>query len=156
MSTAGARSSKARASLVASSSFGCYAEDLPRLKARIEGSGVKLIDPPPGFASNGFWFRNPENVLIEVKVGPKVSPHQKAESQWTSAPAGTAGAAIRAKWPAVRPRRLSHVLTFTADVDASIKLYERTLRPAPVRPRLRPGGRSCTASMAAIIICWRW
>jgi len=26
-------------------SFGCYAEDLPRLKARIEGSGVKLIDP---------------------------------------------------------------------------------------------------------------
>src|ERR1035437_8013911 len=35
-------------------SFGCYAEDLPRLKARIEGSGVKLIDPPPGFESNGF------------------------------------------------------------------------------------------------------
>ena len=30
-------------------SFGCYAEDLPRLKARIEGQGVKLIDPPPGF-----------------------------------------------------------------------------------------------------------
>ncbi|MGC1642056.1 MAG: hypothetical protein WA781_15675, partial [Pseudolabrys sp.] len=26
-------------------SFGCYAEDLPRLKARIEEQGVKLIDP---------------------------------------------------------------------------------------------------------------
>jgi len=52
-------------------SFGCYAEDIARLKARIEGEGIKLIDPPPGFESNGFWFRNHENVLIEVKVGPK-------------------------------------------------------------------------------------
>jgi hypothetical protein len=34
----------------------------------------KLIDPPPGFESNGFWFRNHEGVLIEVRVGPKVSP----------------------------------------------------------------------------------
>ncbi len=108
-------------------SFGCYAEDLPRLKARIEGAGVKLIDPPPGFESNGFWFRNPENVLIEVKVGPKVSPTGKSDSTWTPAPAGKAGAAIRANWPPVRPRRLSHVLIFTADVDASIKFYERTL-----------------------------
>jgi catechol 2,3-dioxygenase len=66
-------------------------------------------------------------VLIEVKVAPKVSPSQKTDSQWTSAPAGTAGAAIRQKWPPVRPRRLSHVLTFTRDVDASIKFYERTL-----------------------------
>ncbi len=44
-------------------SFGCYAEDIDRLKARIEGNGVKLIDPPPGFESNGFWFRNHEGVL---------------------------------------------------------------------------------------------
>src|SRR4029079_16143711 len=33
-------------------SCGCYAEDLARLKARIEDQGVKLIDPPPGFESN--------------------------------------------------------------------------------------------------------
>ena len=55
-------------------SFGCYADDLMRLKARVEGNGVKLIDPPPGFESNGFWFRNHEGVLIEVRVGAKVSP----------------------------------------------------------------------------------
>ncbi len=57
---------------------------LPRLKARIEGEGVKLIDPPPGFESNGFWFRNLEGVLIEVKVARKVSPDQKAQSEWTT------------------------------------------------------------------------
>ena len=74
-------------------SFGCYAEDLPRLKARIEGSGVALIDPPPGFESNGFWFRNPEGVLIEVKVAPKVSPDQSRQpSGSASAPASPAPA----------------------------------------------------------------
>jgi len=108
-------------------SFGCYAGDLTRLKARIEGNGVKLIDPPPGFESNGFWFRNHENVLIEVKVAPKVSPDKKSDSQWVTVGPGIAGAAIRAKWPQVRPRRLSHVLTFTRDVDASIAFYERNL-----------------------------
>ena len=108
-------------------SFGCYADDLGRLKARIEGNGVKLIDPPPGFESNGFWFRNHEGILIEVKVAPKVSPDKKAESQWVSVGPGKAGAAIRAKSPPVRPRRLSHVLVFTSDIDASIDFYSRNL-----------------------------
>ena len=108
-------------------SFGCYAEDISRLKARIEGEGVKLIDPPPGFESNGFWFRNPEGVLMEIKVAPKVSPDHKADSQWPTVGPGVAAATTRDKAPPVRPRRLSHVLIFTADIDASIKFYERTL-----------------------------
>jgi catechol-2,3-dioxygenase len=108
-------------------SFGCYAGDIARLKTRIEEQGIKLIDPPPGFESNGFWFRNHEGVLIEVKVGPKVSPDRKAESQWITVPAGVAAAGIRAKAPPVQPRRLSHVLIFTRDVSESIKFYERTL-----------------------------
>jgi catechol 2,3-dioxygenase-like lactoylglutathione lyase family enzyme len=108
-------------------SFGCYADDLTRLKARIEGNGAKLSDPPAGFASNGFWFRNHEGMLIEIKVAPKVSPDRKSESQWLPAPAGTAGATTRVRSPAVRPRRLSHVLTFTRDIDASIAFYERNL-----------------------------
>ena len=58
---------------------------------------------------------------------PAIEFRRPASKSGQSAPAGTAGAAIRAKWPAVRPRRLSHVLTFTADVDASIKFHERTL-----------------------------
>src|SRR5450631_3676016 len=96
-------------------SFGCYAEDIARLKARIEGAGVRLIDPPAAFESNGFWFRNHEGVLMEIKVAPKVSPDQKSDSMWTPAPAGALGATIRAKATPVQPRRLSHVLIFTAD-----------------------------------------
>jgi catechol 2,3-dioxygenase-like lactoylglutathione lyase family enzyme len=108
-------------------SFGCYAEDIGRLKARIEGNGVKLIDPPPGFESNGFWFRNHEGILIEIKVAPKVSPDRKSESEWITAGPGKPGAATRAKSPPVRPRRLSHVLLFTRDVDASLEFYARNL-----------------------------
>src|SRR5665213_4624951 len=108
-------------------SFGCYAEDIARLKARIEGAGVKLVDPPPGFESNGFWFRNHEGVLMEIKVAPKVSPDHKADSQWPTVGPGVAAATTREKTPAVLPRRLSHVLIFTSDVLASIKFYERTL-----------------------------
>ena len=108
-------------------SFGCYAEDLGRLKARVEAAGVKIIDPPPGFESNGFWFRNPEGVLMEVKVAPKVSPDTKAKSEWITVGPGIAAATTRAKAPPVRPRRLSHVLIFTGDVIGSIAFYERAL-----------------------------
>jgi len=52
-------------------SFGCYAEDLPRLKTRIEGNGIKLVDPPPGLESNGFWFFGFDNILTEIKVANK-------------------------------------------------------------------------------------
>ena len=65
-------------------SFGCYGDDLARLKARVEGNGVALLDPPAGFASNGFWFRDPSGVLIEVKVAPKSSPDRKVGGAFTS------------------------------------------------------------------------
>ncbi len=108
-------------------SFGCYAEDMSALKARIEGNGVKLVDPPPGFESNGFWFHTPEGVLIEIKVAPKVSPDRKTESEWVTSPGGVPGATTRAQTPPVRPRRLSHVLTFTSDVPKMMDFYERNL-----------------------------
>ncbi len=108
-------------------SFGCYAEDIDRLKKRIEGNGIKLIDAPPGFESNGFWFRNHEGMLIEIKVAPKVSPDKKAESEWNTVGPGVAAATTRERSPAVRPRRLSHVLVFTKDIDASIAFYESNL-----------------------------
>ncbi|MCC6890597.1 MAG: VOC family protein, partial [Hyphomicrobiales bacterium] len=48
--------------------FGCYAEDLARLRTQAEQNGVEILDPPRGFESNGFWLRDPAGVLIEVKV----------------------------------------------------------------------------------------
>lgn len=78
-------------------SFGCYAEDISRMKARIEGNGVKLLDPPKGFESNGFWFRDHAGLLVEIKVAPKSSPDHKSDAAWTPAPEGVASAPVRAK-----------------------------------------------------------
>ena len=97
-------------------SFGCYADDFPYLRERAERNGVELLDPPPGFESNGFWLRDPAGLLVEVKVAPKTSPDRKMSGVWSSSPEGVAGAPVRAKAPPVRPRRLSHVLAFTTDV----------------------------------------
>lgn len=65
-------------------SFGAFEEDLPSLKARIEAAGVKLLDPPPGFDSDGLWFCDPDGILVEVKVAPKSSPNQKSSFEMDS------------------------------------------------------------------------
>jgi catechol 2,3-dioxygenase len=108
-------------------SFGCYAEDIGRLKTRIEGNGVELLDPPPGFESNGFWFRDHAGVLIEIKVARKSSPDNKSGGYWTPTAEGVAAAPLRQKAGVVRPRRLSHCLIFTTDIDKAIDFYSRNL-----------------------------
>jgi predicted enzyme related to lactoylglutathione lyase len=108
-------------------SFGCYADDLPKLKARAEASGAEILDPPSGFASNGFWLRDPAGVLVEVKVAAKVSPDRKMSGVWSSSPEGVAGAPVRHDAPVVRPRRLSHMLLFTTDIARAVAFYSRNL-----------------------------
>jgi catechol 2,3-dioxygenase len=108
-------------------SFGCYAEDLPYLRERAEANGAELADPPMGFASNGFWLRDPAGLLVEVKVAPKSSPAHKTGGSWSSCAEGMAGAPLRQNAPIVRPRRLSHVLVFTTDIDKAINFYAANL-----------------------------
>ena len=108
-------------------SFACFPDDLARLRDRAERNGTALIKPPAGFESNGFWPRDPSGVLVEVKVAPKSSPDRKLSGPWMSSPAGVPGAPIRSKAPATRPRRLSHVLVFTIDIDKAIEFYTRNL-----------------------------
>ena len=107
-------------------SFGCYAEDLARLQRRAEQTG-KILDPPAGFESNGFWLCDPAGMLIEVKVAPKSSPARKTGGTLTSAPEGVAGAPNREQATRVRPRRLSHVLMFTPDLGRAVDFYSRAL-----------------------------
>jgi catechol 2,3-dioxygenase-like lactoylglutathione lyase family enzyme len=104
-------------------SFGCFADDLPRLQKRAEARGVALLDPPQGFDSNGFWIRDPAGLLIEIKVAVKTSSTHKMSGTWSSSPEGVAGAPTRAMAPVVTPRRLSHALAFTTDIDRAIDFY---------------------------------
>jgi catechol 2,3-dioxygenase len=107
--------------------FGCFTDDLAALRQRAADNGVEIHDAPQGFESNGFWLRDPSGTLIEVKVAPKVTPDKKTPGLWQSAPEGAAGATIRAKVPLVRPRRLSHLLAFSKNINNAIEFYERNL-----------------------------
>ena len=108
-------------------SFGCYPDDLARLQERAQAGGADIVAPPAGFESNGFWLRDPAGLLIEVKAAPKVSPARKMSGTWSSAAEGVAGAPLRRNSPRVRPRRLSHVLAFTPDIERAIEFYTRNL-----------------------------
>lgn len=108
-------------------SFGCFADDLPNLKARIEANGVRLLDPPDGFESNSIWFRDFAGLLIEIKVAPKSSPDKKVPFAMGSLPEGTAASPMRKNVAAVQPRRLSHVLIFTTSIDQAINFYSANL-----------------------------
>ena len=106
-------------------SFGVFEDDFPRFKERLSRLGVTLLDPPKGFESNGLWFHSPDGLLMELRVAEKSSPNEKSTFVMSSAPVGTQGSPSRSEAPRIKPRRLAHVLIFTADVPAGIAFYER-------------------------------
>lgn len=108
-------------------SFGAFEEDIGPLRLRLQERGVRQLDPPAGFESNGFWFRDPDGVLIEVRVAEKSSPNEKAVVFNPSGPPGVQAAPPRSRAPLVRPRRLAHVLVFTSDVSRSVEFYHAIL-----------------------------
>ena len=108
-------------------SFGVFEEDFEPIRARVEKAGVRLLDPPPGFDSDGFWFADPDGILIEVKVAEKSSPNDKVSFEMTSVPAGERGAPYRRLTDPVMPRRMAHILLFTTSIPKAIEFYSRTL-----------------------------
>ncbi len=108
-------------------SFGIFEDDAERFRAHLERCGVARLDPPPGAASNGFWFRDPDGILIELKVAEKSSPNAKSPAGLDSVPANRRGTGGRRQASPVKPRRMAHVLLFVRDVPRTIAFYTRTL-----------------------------
>ncbi|MGH6713274.1 MAG: VOC family protein [Bradyrhizobium sp.] len=108
-------------------SFGIFEEDFAAFKSRLQSDGVRQFDAPAGNASNGLWFRNPDGMLVELKVAEKTSPNMKSSFDMASTPPGAQGSHLRSETRPVHPRRLAHILIFTADVSASVRFYSRVL-----------------------------
>ena len=107
--------------------FHCWEEDLPRFRRHLEASGVRLLDPPPGFDSNGLWFRDMDGTLLEIRVGVKTQPDEKTPMALPPTETGLRNAPYRRNANRAAPRRLSHILHFTPDVDAAVAWYSRIL-----------------------------
>jgi len=60
--------------------FGTKAEDLAGLKKRLEQSGTKLVDAPRETPYEGIWFRDPDGLLVNVRVA--------EPAKWRTAPSG--------------------------------------------------------------------
>ena len=109
-------------------SFGAYDGDLPSFRERLRARGIAELRPPASALDDtGIWFQDADGIVVEIRVGPKVSPEAKAAALATSSPAGVAAAPLRANAPVIRPRRLSHVLLFTSNVARAVEFYRDAL-----------------------------
>jgi catechol 2,3-dioxygenase-like lactoylglutathione lyase family enzyme len=108
-------------------SFGIFEDDEKAFKLRLEGLKIERLDPPLEFESDGFWFRDPDGLLIEIRAGQKRSPNEKTPALFVSTPGGIPGAPVRSQARLTKPRRLAHVLLFTRDVPSAIEFYSRVL-----------------------------
>ena len=108
-------------------SFGIFEDDVPRFRDRLQQARVEQLDPPPGFESNGIWFKDCNGLLVELRVAEKSSPNAKSSVEHPIAGPGRRGAPIRGTTADVRPRRLAHILVFVRDVPESVRFYSQVL-----------------------------
>lgn len=104
-------------------SFGIYENDFPAFRDHLKRMNISGVTPPQASESDGVWFHDDEGNLVEVAVKAKSSPIEKSTFGEVSVAAGVAGAPPRSRAPLVRPRRLSHMALYTADVHRKVKFY---------------------------------
>jgi catechol 2,3-dioxygenase-like lactoylglutathione lyase family enzyme len=109
-------------------SFGIYADDLPAFRDRLARRNVEIVAAPAhALDDSGLWFHDDDGNLIELRVAEKCSPDAKSSASNPSVPAGVVAMPLRSEAPFVRPRRLSHILIFTSDVERAIDFYGATV-----------------------------
>jgi len=106
--------------------FGAFAEDMATLREQVISSGCIVIPIKGMPLEQGFNFTDPDGVNIDVFVCPKVTPYEKGVTIGSNRD-GIRGAPFRQDVPTTHPRRLSHILIFTSDIERSIHFYEDAL-----------------------------
>jgi catechol 2,3-dioxygenase-like lactoylglutathione lyase family enzyme len=110
-------------------SFGTKPELIDGLKSRIEASGTRLLDAPNAAPGEGLWFRDPDGLLVNIKVA-EPAPWAPAPEFRLNTPGHFSRIGARAA-PArtleVKPRRLGHVLRFSPNLDRQLDFYTRVL-----------------------------
>jgi len=109
--------------------FGTRAADLEALKQRLEKEGVKLLDAPRETPGEGLWFRDPDGLLVNVRVA-EAAPWRKA-AEWKINNPGNLNRSGVCGHPKrglrVQPTRLGHTLRFTPQMDKMLDFYLRVV-----------------------------
>jgi len=109
--------------------FGATGEDFARTREAVRRSGGPEVDPPRGASGEGFWFRDPDGNLVNVREesapGAPTDPRPPLNGPGYAPRQAVRGAPERGLKPA--PRRLGHVLLFTPDIARQVDFYTRVL-----------------------------
>ena len=109
-------------------SFNCNAGELEHISNQAIKAGARQVTPhPSAMHSNGFWFRDPEGNLIQVRVGPKTTPDVGSIGLAPPRATHDRGVLSRSAAKKIRPTRLSHVLLYAADVERQVEFYARSV-----------------------------
>jgi catechol 2,3-dioxygenase-like lactoylglutathione lyase family enzyme len=105
--------------------LGIYARDVEAFEQRLDAEGAQRIAAPPGAPEAGTWLRTPDGLPVCLRIAEKCSPDAKSPRIFAPEHSAAGRAPQRNAVKRVMPRRLSHILLFTPDVDASLGFYER-------------------------------
>ena len=104
-------------------SFGIHAEDAESF-AQYD---VPRMAAPADADPTGLWLRGPDGLPIQLRVATKCSPSQPGPREFAPASGSAGRAPSRSQAQRVQPLYLSHILLFSADVDAARAFYEDVL-----------------------------
>jgi catechol 2,3-dioxygenase-like lactoylglutathione lyase family enzyme len=108
-------------------SMGCYESDLEALRQQVQEAGGSFSAPHPAGDGQGFWFRDPDQNLFQVKVAVKTQPDVKSKMADLNIPSNVRGAPARSVVKKAKPTRLSHMALFTSNVTQSLAFHTQAL-----------------------------
>lgn len=107
-------------------SLSCYADEFDALAAQAEAAGAKPVPASrPHVTEEGRWFEDPDGNLLQLKVGPKKTLSAMGWSTLRRGVPNRRGMENRSAMPKVHPRRMSHLMLYTPDMDRALDFWAR-------------------------------
>ncbi len=107
-------------------SFNCWADEYQDLVAQIQAHGAPPAPAGRRADGNGYWFLDPDEPA-PGQGRAEDHAHRPKPAVRDARRAGHRAVLTRGESSVVRPRRLSHVLLFSADINRSIAFYRDAL-----------------------------
>lgn len=108
-------------------SLRCYANELDGLLEQLKAKGAHQEIGVPYANAEGYWFKDNDGNLLQLKSGAKLTPNAPSPQKSTARRAAERGVLGRSQTGPVHPRALSHLLMFSSDIDRSIAFYRDAL-----------------------------
>jgi catechol 2,3-dioxygenase len=108
--------------------FGAPGDEFEATRQALRRAGIPEVDPPRGVSDGGFWVRDPDRNLVNVRPEAGEAPPPDPPLALNSP--GHIGRIAARGYPEPappRPRRLGHVLLFTGDLKAQTDFYTGAL-----------------------------